>query len=348
MQNSALSSHEGSAIALNVMNIQEFCNKLENAEARSESVIAVFCDIRGFSNFSRDVESSDTSNFLKHFYLKLLREYFQEAAFAKPAGDGMLVIFRHNEKNLDEVSKLVLSNCFKVLKDFPKMFKSIPIINYPTPDAIGFGIARGSVSYLTSSDEILDYSGKLINLTARLNELARPIGIVIHGNYQKNAIPENLQNSFKKKPVYLRGIAEDEPIEVFYSDEVSIPAEALHPLIEYKWLLSEKELTVAEVLQLGGDFGLHLPEPPLSRGKIKVEFKWPSKVQGNYMWQECRSHDLQVDASGHCVRFPLEETKSIIKNYSLTPEAKFGFRCHYVPKPPPQEKKKRLQISKKA
>ena len=207
------------------MNIQEFCNKLENAEARSESVIAVFCDIRGFSNFSRDVESSDTSNFLKHFYLKLLREYFQNAIFAKPAGDGMLMIFRHNEKDLQEVSKIVLSSCFRVLEDFPKMFKDIPIINYPTPDAIGFGVARGSVSYLISKDEILDYSGKLINLTARLNELARPIGMVIDGNYQENIIPENMRNSFKTQSVYLKGVTEDDPTNVFYSENVSIPIE---------------------------------------------------------------------------------------------------------------------------
>jgi len=31
------------------MNIQEFCNKLENAEARSESVIAVFVTSEGHS-----------------------------------------------------------------------------------------------------------------------------------------------------------------------------------------------------------------------------------------------------------------------------------------------------------
>jgi len=328
------------------MNIQEFCNKLEKAEARSESVIAVFCDIRGFSNFSRDVESSDTSNFLKHFYLKLLRKYFQKAAFAKPAGDGMLIIFPHNEESLNEISRLVLSRCFRILKDFPKMFKSTPIINYPTPDAIGFGVARGSVSYLIVNGEILDYSGKLLNLTARLNEYARPSGIVIDGNYQENIIPKNLQKRFKKKSVYIRGMAEDEPIGVFCSEGVSIPSEALHPLKEYQWELCAKELSVAQVLQLSGDYRLVIPEP-LSRAKIKAEFEWPSKVQGNCIWKKCGSHNLIVDASGYVVLFPLAEAKAIIKEDNLTPESKFCFRVHYVPKPQPQEKKKRLQSAKK-
>ena len=80
------------------MKIAEFCDKLEKAEARFEFVIAVFCDIRSFSSFSKTVESPDTSTFLKHFYLRLLRDYFQDAVFAKPTGDGLLIIFRHDKK----------------------------------------------------------------------------------------------------------------------------------------------------------------------------------------------------------------------------------------------------------
>jgi class 3 adenylate cyclase len=327
------------------MKITEFCKKLENAEARFEFVIAVFCDIRSFSSFSKTVESPDTSTFLKHFYLKLLRDYFQDAVFAKPTGDGLLIIFRHNEKNLNQVSELVFSKCFKAIEDFPKMFKSIPIINYEPPDAIGFGIARGSASYLIVGKEILDYSGKTLNLAARLNELARPTGIVIDGNYQDTIIPESIRKNFKEQTVYLRGIAEHEPTKVFYSEEVIIPAEAMHPLIEHKWMLSEQELTVADALQSTGVFSVPIPEP-LSRGKIKAEYRWRGKVQGTISWQQCKSFSVIVDSLGYKVCFPIDEAKAIIKDAKLEPESKFVFRVHYVPKPTPQEKKGRLRKSK--
>jgi len=42
------------------------------------------------------------------------------------------------------------------------MFADIPILNYTPPEAIGFGIARGSASYLLVGDEVIDYSGKLL------------------------------------------------------------------------------------------------------------------------------------------------------------------------------------------
>jgi len=218
--NSALYSSQFFAIE-QTMKISEFCNKLEKAEAHSEFVIAAFCDIRNFSDFSKNVESADTSTFLKHFYVKLLRDYFQNAVFAKPTGDGLLIIFRHNEENLNQISELVLTSCFKAIKDFPTMFKSLPIINYAPPKAIGFGVARGSASYLIFQDEILDYSGKVLNLAARLNELAKPSGVVIDGNFQENAIPKKLRKRFQKKSVYLRGIAEDEPIKKNFARQKS-------------------------------------------------------------------------------------------------------------------------------
>jgi class 3 adenylate cyclase len=109
----------------------------------------------------------------------LLRDYFKNAAFAKPNGDGLLMNFQHDDENLKPVSADIWDNCFEALKDFPTMFKGVPLINYETPAAIGFGIARGSASFLEPDNEKLDYSGKLLNLAARLMEFARPQGMVV-------------------------------------------------------------------------------------------------------------------------------------------------------------------------
>lgn len=319
------------------MKIPEFCEKLEKAEAHSEFVIAAFCDIRNFSEFSRNVESADTSTFLKHFYVKLLREYFQDAVFAKPTGDGLLIIFRHNETNLNKISELVLTSCFKALKHFPTMFKSLPIINYAPPTAIGFGVARGSASYLTFQDEILDYSGKVLNLAARLNELAKPSGVVIDGNYQGNIIPQKLRKRFRTKSVYLRGIAEEEPIEILYSSETSLPTEALHPLKEHTWVKKDKIFTVQQLSTISR-FTVHIPTP-LSRAKIKAECRWPSSVESNISFIDC-PHEYKVDGNGSGVVFDLAEASAAIARHNLEPESPFTLRVHYVPKVPPRAKVK--------
>ncbi|MFC1869434.1 hypothetical protein ACFL0H_15060 [Thermodesulfobacteriota bacterium] len=80
--------------------------------------------------------------------------------------------------------------------------------NFKTPENIGFGIARGTVCCLYSQDEIIVYSGHLLNLASRLMDLARPGGIVIDGHFLRDIIPEGFRDSFSEKDVYLRGIAE--------------------------------------------------------------------------------------------------------------------------------------------
>jgi hypothetical protein len=282
------------------------------------------------------VESPDTSTFLKHFYLKLLRDFFQDAVFAKPTGDGLLIIYRHSEQNLNQVSALVLSKCFEAIDAFPKMFESVPIINYAPPNAIGFGIARGSASYLIAGRDTLDYSGKVLNLAARLNELARPTGIVIDGSYQQSIIPEPMRGRFNQKRVYLRGIAETESILVFSSKQVSIPSEASHPLAGHTWMLAEQERTAGEVLQFTGSFSVPIPEPA-SRGLVRAEYRWPGKVKDTTAWRLCESFTVNIDATGYKVWFPTEEARGIIKDEGIAADSGFIFRVHYVPKPVPQK-----------
>ena len=314
--------------------IADFCKKLENAEARFEFVVAVFCDIRSFSTFSKTVESPDTSTFLKHFYLKLLRDYFQDAVFAKPTGDGLLIIYKHTEKNLNEVSEIVLSRCFKAVKDFPKMFKSIPIINYVPPASIGFGIARGSASYLFVENEILDYSGKLLNLAARLNELARPKGIVIDGNYQEDVISIKFRKRFQVKDVFVRGIAEEIPVKVFYSDEVTIPPSALHRIKNPTRKLSEESLTVKKVLNLNANYRLTLPESA-RKDDIRAEYVWVDKKDDLMTSRFCQNPKYEETARGFFVSFDSGETKKIIHELlekdSVVEDSEFTFRVDYVP-----------------
>ena len=64
---------------------------LAESQGRSEFVIVVVTDVRGFSAFSKRHESTDIAMFIKRFYMRLIDDYFSKASFFKTKGDGLLL-----------------------------------------------------------------------------------------------------------------------------------------------------------------------------------------------------------------------------------------------------------------
>lgn len=78
--------------------------------------------------------------------------------------------------------------------------------------------------------KILDYSGQLINLAARLQDLARPKGIVLDGSFGVNLLSRELQDIFVPSQAFVRGIAETHPRDIYiWKDYVQISEHALRP-----------------------------------------------------------------------------------------------------------------------
>src|SRR5881396_1621789 len=98
-----------------------FAKALVNAQGRSEFVIVVVADIRGFSAFSTINESPNIAMFIKRFYLQLINKYFKDANFVKPTGDGLLMTFPYSEQDLLKVSEKVIRACLACLNDFPTL-----------------------------------------------------------------------------------------------------------------------------------------------------------------------------------------------------------------------------------
>lgn len=316
--------------------------RLQNAEGRSEFVIAVICDIRGFSSFSTCHESPDTAMFIKRFYLKLLEEYFTDAIFAKPTGDGLLLIFTYSELDLNDVSNNVLNTCIKVMEDFPTMFADDSMINFKTPRNVGFGISRGPACCLFSGKTIIDYSGRLLNLAARLNDLARPKGIVIDGHYLFDVIPKGLRKRFRKNKVYLRGIAEEDAIEIFcLHPSVSIPSHALFPISAETWKSFSYEMQVSKLGKLSSRFALDMPAEPISPEKIKLELQIPNKATPGYSYLYDLEFDYYSDGYGYHILFNLSAAKIIIKEAGLTSRDKVVFQVQYIPKRKSKKRSKR-------
>ena len=303
----------------------KFADALINAQGRSEFVIVVVADIRGFSRFSTVNESPNIAMFIKRFYLQLINQYFKIANFVKPTGDGLLMTFRYSETNLLKVSETVINACLSCLNGFSTLCKNDPMINFDTPQAIGFGIARGTACCLYSGEEILDYSGHLLNLASRLNDLARPSGIVIDGGFLESVIPGPSRKLFKDQRVYVRSIAEESPLSIYYLDKyVQISSQALSPLVGDNWQTIEEKLTANQLAKLGA-FIIELPQPAKA-GKVQVTILIPERgLRGIDTVINFRNFKYSSDGPRSIVELNLNKVRELIEDSNQPVKFKINF-----------------------
>jgi len=212
------------------------------------------------------------------------------------------------------------------------------MINFAVPQFIGFGIARGTACCLYSGEEILDYSGHLLNLASRLNDLARPSGIVIDGNFLRSVLPENLTAAFAEQKVFLRGIAETEPVTVMYLTEaVKIPHSALAPLSADTWLAKEYDYTLAALRKLSSGFQIALSPSARSKDRIKITVSYPKRgVKG--ILNVIEASDFEYSESGPTALVVINMAKLVTRIAATKPaqNIKIHLRLDYVPKSLPR------------
>lgn len=311
-------------------------DQLVHAQGRSEFVIVVFVDVRGFSRFSKVTESPDSAMFIKRFYLKLLDDYFSGASFCRPTGDGLMMIFRYDEENLPEVSRLILEACIRCLSDFSMMFTGDPMINFEVPQNIGFGIARGTACCLHAGDESIDYSGHLLNLAQALLDLARPSGIVIDGGFRGEMIPENLKQDFQRQLIYIAGVAESEPVEVFVQkDFVRLPAKAHKPITEKPWKTHHSVVNIAQLGSIGDTYAVVLPTQVDVAEEINVTMVTPAlqngrEIKGYSVEHTFDSFDLSNKPRRALVSLDLKRATSLLQGNNIPVDKDVSFRIQYV------------------
>jgi class 3 adenylate cyclase len=247
---------------------REFRELLEKATGASELVVAVNVDIRGFSSFSKTVDSLQAALFIKRVYMKLIDEYFSNRSFFKPTGDGLLIIMPHNEENLDEVLKKTITSCLKVMVDFSSFCSRDPLINFNVPGKVGIGLSRGSACRLFSEDKTLDYSGSVLNIASRLMDLARPMGIVFDANLGIELLPDRVIKLFEKDYAFIKGISEGEPIDIYRTKNIRIPPLNKQPIGDMKWEVKEDTKKLKQIKDFGPWFAYNLPSKPINLDQI--------------------------------------------------------------------------------
>lgn len=247
---------------------------LHAAHGESQFVVAVFLDIRGFSAWMTD--SSRSAIYLKRIYTKILDEFFAEANFFKPTGDGLLVVLDHSEDDVAETIDAAVQRSMDLVEAFPDITKGDLMINFAVPQQLGVGIARGSATRLVSGEETLDYSGEPLNLAARLMDLARPSGVVLDGELGFEVLGPEVAARFQEEMVYVKGIAEETAMKAYtLTDRVSIPEANRYPINRFKQHFTKDERVTLEELKERSKYLHPLDLDPADRDAIRVYVRFP-------------------------------------------------------------------------
>jgi len=277
---------------------RELKKLLEGATGESQHIIAIVLDIRGFTLFCERVDSLDVATYIKKAYMKILDVYFPDAAFFKPTGDGLLVIIHYDEKSLKANVNKTIESCLKLVQGFNNLCSKDPMIYFDTPENIGIGIARGSACCIISEKKILDYSGKVLNLASRLMNAARPAGIVLDSKFGLTLLSDELKEAFLEDSIYIRGIAEEEQMIVYYTKEYTlIPDSFKKPIREPRWESVERTTTVKRLEALSTDsYRLNLKHKPLDQTKIfgEVKYKYIA-VEGGAVVERTTYFDIEEE-----------------------------------------------------
>ncbi len=308
---------------------------LDQAKGVSEHIITVVSDIRGFTPFSVARDSADTAVYIRRIYIQMIDQFFPGGHFYKPTGDGLLIVFRYSEEDLERVASDVLIGCLRCHEEFGKLCEGYKMINFDVPQSMGFGVARGPACCLVSDQQVLDYSGRLLNLTSRLMDIARPSGIVIDGDFGDDLIPSDYRLQFANKDVYLRSIADETPIRVLYLDgSVEIPEWALSPLREPKWATFEERFTIQKLRQLAPIFTKFLIKPPKLPQEIQANLVYPAKSGGSYLkgyTQKAKCETKVISEGGeHRLWFDVSKALEFLKKIKVGERQVVTLRARYV------------------
>lgn len=254
---------------------------LHTAEGQSKRVIVVFLDVRGFSSFAGIAESTDTAEFLKSIYIKILDEYFPDAEFFKPTGDGLLILLPYTRETLQDAVSSAAARSIQIVENFAKFCDGDEMVNFDVPTNLGVGLARGSATMLTAGGKVLDYSGRPLNLASRLMDLARPAGIVFDEGFGYDLLETRLKEQFREDFAYVKGLAESKPMTVFcLGGYTEIPEFNKRPLDGFIRFSGPQQKMTFKALEDRGNFRHPIGREPARTDNIEVHLFYP-KILAN-------------------------------------------------------------------
>lgn len=130
---------------------------------------------------------------------------------------------------------------------------------------------------LKSGDKVLDYTGRPLNLAARLMDFARPSGVVLAGNAGTALLSDTTQKRFRPDAVYIDGIAEETPLDILYlADRTVIPDHRKLPIAAPVRVTERTEKVLLSVVkERGVAFQQLLTREPANQDDVLLHYSYP-------------------------------------------------------------------------
>ncbi len=248
-----------------------FREKLKDAYGESKFVVVLNVDVRGFSKFSKMVDSAESALFVKKVFIKFLQNYFSSASYYKSTGDGLIIIYDISEDSLKSTTNQIIDLSVRLIDEFKNLCLDEAMINFEVPKMLGIGVSRGPATCLRTSDAILDYFGDTLNTASRLMDCARPEGVVFDSKFGYDLLEDRLKELFDTKPIYLKGVSESAPLDVwFLKDRTQLSPSLSEPIVETKWVTVEEVKKFKQIKELGGKFFIILDQKPIDSNLITL------------------------------------------------------------------------------
>lgn len=313
---------------------QKMLKQLEKASGQNQHILALIFDIRGFTNFCKGEDSFNIANFVKRVYISVLSNYFQDATFYKPTGDGLLMVFNCSPGKELELTKSVVEKSVDLVKDFRNLCKDDLLVHFKTPCNCGIGISRGTACCILSEGEIVDYSGKPLNLASRLSDMARPFGVVFDENVGSCIPVVDLEKEFLTENVYVKGLAEEDPIKVYHTQKTIIPSAFKKPINEPEWMTDSSVVTFQELKNWTGEEAEKmLTKIPLDTSQIilRLSFSKGCNERVIYTWNmnETRNIFYLKVGTEHRVSFKKAYLISQLGEKNLQPDTNIKIEVMY-------------------
>jgi hypothetical protein len=191
-------------------------------------------------------------------------------------------------------------------------------------------MCQGKAMCLHLKGKPIDYIGHCLNLASRLNNLARPKGIVFDSNIQPNSLPQDIRKRFRQEKVYIAGISEESGQLVKASLDVMIPKHALSPSVYYRQKRERIDCSKDEIFAYGDFIEVRLAQKPASVDSIAVTLVYPSNVAAERQNHKTFS-DFEVVGSRRCKIF-LSDVRRLYTAGTIDSKDRVCFRAEYVVK----------------
>jgi hypothetical protein len=163
----------------------------------------------------------------------------------------------------------VVYKAIKFVDDFPTLCEGDDLVYFKTPSKIGVGISRGSACCIFSKGQVIDFSGKPLNLTARLCDMARPLDVVFDESISSCIPAEELDKNFLNEKVYAKGVTDKEPITVYCTAKTRIPISYKRKPTEPEWATDYVEVTLEQLSSVTSElFTVLMAKTPLDENEI--------------------------------------------------------------------------------